>query len=209
MDIFETNKLILFIAFVIPGFISIKFYDLVFPDGRGTMSDRLIDAIAYSSINYAILFYPIVMVESSGLRESGGFLYYIFYVFVFLLAPAIWVFAWKKMRLCKWVTAAVPHPTSKPWDFVFSQRHPYFIKIYLKNGSIIGGTYSEKSFASSAPSEEQIYLEETWKINENGGFDRRKNGTAGVIVMASEIAYIELIEYKNHEAKRNVEKQAT
>jgi hypothetical protein len=203
MDIFEADKLILFIAFVIPGFISIKFYDLVFPDTRGATSDRLIDAIAYSSINYAILFYPIEIIESSDLRSSCGVLYYIFYVFVLLIAPAIWVLLWKQMRLSKWVAASIPHPTSKPWDFVFSQRRPYFIKVFLKDGTIIGGVYSEKSFASSAPTEEQIYLEETWIINEMGGFERRKNGTSGVIVMASEISRIELIEYKNHEVSSN------
>lgn len=31
MDIWEVDKLILFIAFVIPGFIALKMYELIFP----------------------------------------------------------------------------------------------------------------------------------------------------------------------------------
>ena len=50
----------------------------------------------------------------------------------------------------------------------------------------------KNSFASSAPAEEQIYLEETWVLNEKGGFERKKNTTAGVIILASEISHIEL-----------------
>jgi hypothetical protein len=84
MDIWETDKLILFIAFVIPGFISIKWYELVFPGVEKESSDRLIDAISYSSINYALLIIPINYIESSNIRHSFLFLYYIFYIFIFL-----------------------------------------------------------------------------------------------------------------------------
>lgn len=31
MDIWDANKLLLFIAFVIPGFVSLKIYELLFP----------------------------------------------------------------------------------------------------------------------------------------------------------------------------------
>ncbi len=64
--------------------------------------------------------------------------------------------------------------------------------ITLKDGSIIAGRYAEKSFASSAPASEQIYLEETWVLNDNGGFERAKNNTAGVIILSDEISHVEL-----------------
>ncbi|HBZ5598803.1 TPA: hypothetical protein OOF66_002534 [Morganella morganii] len=62
----------------------------------------------------------------------------------------------------------------------------------MKDGSVIAGRYAEKSFASSAPAPEQIYLEETWILNEKGGFERAKKQTAGVIILSSEISHIEL-----------------
>ena len=192
MDIWEIDKLILFIAFVIPGFISIKAYQLLFPSVTVSTSDQLIDAVAYSSINYALLIFPILGVENSLLKEAHPALYNIFYIFVLFLAPIIWVLIWRFLRTREFFQRNAPHPTAKPWDYVFLQRNPYWVKIHLKDGTIIAGRYAEKSFASSAPAEEQIYLEETWVINDKGGFERPKNNTAGVIVLSSEISHIEL-----------------
>lgn len=192
MDIWEINKLALFIAFVIPGFISIKAYQLAFPGTERATSDQLIDAIAYSSINYALLVFPIITIESGSLKETYKFLYYLFYVFVLFIAPIIWVLIWKYLRTRDFFQRNAPHPTAKPWDYVFAQRKPYWVKVTLKDGTIIGGRYADKSFASSAPAPEQIYLEETWVLNKKGGFERAKNNTAGVIILSSDISHIEL-----------------
>lgn len=192
MDIWEIDKLVLFIAFVIPGFISIKAYQLVFPGTERATSDQLIDAIAYSSINYALLIFPIILIESGTLRETCGFLYYFFYVFVLFIAPIILVLIWKYLRTRDFFQRNVPHPTAKPWDYVFAQRKPYWVKVTLKDGTIIAGRYADKSFASSAPAPEQMYLEETWILNDRGGFERAKKNTAGVIILSNEISHIEL-----------------
>src|SRR5690554_8094132 len=87
MDIWEIDKLALFLAFVIPGFISIKAYQLAFPGTERATSDQLVDAIAYSSINYALLIFPIISVESGTLRDECRTLYYLFYIFVLFIAP--------------------------------------------------------------------------------------------------------------------------
>jgi len=192
MNIWEIDKLILFIAFVIPGFISIKCYELAFPGSEKKSSEQLVDAISYSSINYALLIIPIVNVENGNLRSSCSFLYYMFYLFVFFIAPILWVLLWKYIRTRNFFQKNSPHPTLRPWDYVFSQRKLYWIKVTLKDGTVIGGRYAEKSFASSAPAPEQIYLEETWVVNSKGGFERLKNNSAGVIILSSDISYIEL-----------------
>lgn len=192
MDIWDLNKLILFLAFVIPGFISIKTYQLVFPGTERATSDQLIDAVAYSSINYALLIFPIISIENISLKTSYPVLYYLFYIFVLLLAPILWVITWKYLRTRDFFQRNAPHPTAKPWDYVFSQRKPYWVKVILKDGKIIGGRYADKSFASSAPSEEQLYLEETWILNDKGAFERKKHGTAGIIILTNEISHIEL-----------------
>jgi hypothetical protein len=192
MDIWDIDKLALFIAFVIPGFISIKAYQLAFPGAERATSEQIVDAIAYSSINYALLILPIISVESGSLKETCKIFYYLFYVLVLFIAPIIWVVIWRYLRTRDFFQRNAPHPTAKPWDYVFAQRKSYWVKVTLKNGTIIAGRYADKSFASSAPASEQIYLEETWVLNENGGFERAKNNTAGVIILSSEISHIEL-----------------
>lgn len=195
MDIWEQDKLILFIAFVIPGFISIKVYDLLVPTNKTDSSKMLVDAVAYSSINYALLLIPMLSVESSKLNQVHPNCYAFFYFFVLFLAPILWALIWKWLRTQEFFQKNAPHPTLKSWDFVFSQRKSYWIKITLKDGSKIAGKFSSNSFASSFPAEEQIYLEETWILNDSGGFERAKNRSDGVIVIGSEIAYVELLKY--------------
>lgn len=195
MAIWELDKLPLFIAFIIPGFISIKCYQLVFPGTEHPTTEQIVDAVAYSSINYAILIPLIIGVENSVLKANYPVLYYVFYMFVLFLAPIVWVFLWKYLRTRDFVQNNVPHPTAKPWDYVFSQRKPYWVKVTLKDGTVIGGRYAENSFASSTPAEAQIYLEETWVLNGNGGFERKKSRTAGVIILSTDISHIELRDY--------------
>jgi hypothetical protein len=194
MDIWETNKLLLFIAFAVPGFISLKSYEILCPSGIKAGGDRLIDAVAYSCINYAVLFLPIRWIEASDSMHRCPIAYYLFYLFVFVIAPFWWALVWKKLRATEFFQRSAPHPTEKPWDFLFEQRKPYWIKVVLNDGSIIAGRYGAKSFASSAPADEQIYLEETWILGEGGEFARKVDRTAGVMILAKNISHVELRE---------------
>jgi len=195
MNIWEADKLLLFIAFVIPGFISLKIYELLNPGIQKESSKQIIDAVTYSCVNYAILLWPILAVERSALGKESPNLYAAFFLVVLFLAPIIWALLWQWVRTIKFIQKAIPHPTQKPWDYVFSKREPYWVKVVLKDGTKIGGKYSGNSFASSAPADEQIYLEETWIVNDKGGLERKKKQTAGAIILSKEIAFIELIKY--------------
>ena len=194
MNIWDVDQLVLLIAFVIPGFIGLKVYELLSPSVHKESSKQVIDAIAYSCINYAALFWPILVVEGSDLRDTWPYGYWAFYFFVLFCAPVIGAFLWLRLRKTQFILKALAHPTQKPWGYVFSKRDPYWAKITLRDGTKIAGRYSENSFASSSPAEEQIYLEETWIINDKGGLERKKKQSAGVIIV-SEIAYIDLMEY--------------
>jgi hypothetical protein len=192
MNIWDENKLFLFIAFVVPGFIAIKIYDLISPSRPVDSSKKIIDAVSYSCINYALLFGPIYLIETTDINTSHPILYAGFYMFVLFLFPVTIVFFWKFLREMEWVQGFAPHPTTKPWDFVFAQRETYWIVVTIKNGDKIGGMYGPNSFASSAPAEEQIYLEEQWLLNEEGGFERAVEQTSGIIILSSEILSVEL-----------------
>ncbi len=194
MDIWEVDKLFLFIAFVIPGFISLKFYQLLYPGVLRNASDQLVDAVAYSCVNYALLLWLILEVESSRLKVVHPSFYFLFYAFVLFVAPIIWVLLWSWMRSWEIFQRNAPHPVAKPWDFVFQQRKQYWVIVYLKNGEQIGGKFSAKSFASSAPADEQIYLEEVWLV-ENGVLQRAVKESAGVLIGASEISHVEFFNY--------------
>ncbi len=192
MDIWDQNKLLLFIAFVIPGFVSLKAYELFFPSLRAESEKQIVEAITYSCINYALLFWLIVFVERSGVKNTCVFLYFAFYFFVLFVAPILWVWLWKKIRTSETFQNNVPHPTQKPWDYVFSKRTPYWVIVTLKDGTKIAGNYDSNSFSSSSPAEEQLFLEEVWVLNKDGGFDRPRESSKGIIILSNEMVSIEL-----------------
>lgn len=205
MNVWEESKLFLFIVFVVPGFIAIKVYELLSPSRYTESSKQVVDAISYSCLNYAILLYPIYLIETSKLSESSPHIYISFYFFVMFIFPIILVSGWKYLRQLEYIQKFVPHPTQKPWDFVFSKRLTYWVTVTLQDGQKIAGMYGPNSFASSAPAEEQIYLEEYWLLNDDGGFDRPVDQTAGILILSSEIISVELMysgENENEQEKR-------
>jgi hypothetical protein len=193
MDIWSADKLVLFIAFVVPGFISLKTYELLSSSTPSKeAAPQIVDAIAYSSVNYAILLWPIYEIEFRNVRASSPTWYILFYVFVLLVAPISWAAILRKFRETQLAQRSLPHPTAKPWDYVFSQRKPCWIVVTLKDGKQIAGRFDSRSFASSAPSPEQLYLEETWVLNEAGGLERPRVASAGVLILSTEIATVEM-----------------
>jgi hypothetical protein len=192
MDIGDGQKLWLVVLFVVPGFIGLKFHDLLSPQGVRRPADQVIDAIAYSCINYALMMVPIFAIEQAQIRQAHPMWYAAFYAFVLLFAPLGWtsVFVW--LRKTQFFQGSMPHPTLKPWDFVFSQRRSFWVIVTLKDGTRIGGLYGDQSFASSLPAREQLYLEQTWVINDDGGFERARHESAGILILADEITTVEL-----------------
>ena len=64
MDIWNADKLALFIVFFVPGFISMKVYDLLVPGETRDASKSLLDAISYSTLNFAALFWLIAILQT-------------------------------------------------------------------------------------------------------------------------------------------------
>ena len=85
---------------------------------------------------------------------------------------------------------------------MFSRKKSYWVKVTLTNGKVVGGKYASNSFASSAPSEEQIYLEQSWIIKDKGGFERAKINTAGILIKHDEITYLEFFDFYLQQPKK-------
>ncbi|MDH1012477.1 DUF6338 family protein [Pseudomonas nicosulfuronedens] len=207
MDIWDADKLVLFIAFVVPGFISLKTYALLQPTDIKDTSQQLIDAVAYSCINYSLMLAPIYAVEQSTLKLCYPALYVAFYVVVLLIAPICWAWGFLWLRKTQLFQRSIVHPTGKPWDFVFSQRIRYWVIATLADGRQVAGRYDRRSFASSTPAPEQIYLEEAWVLSEGGGFERPREGTAGIIILAKEIVTLELFKVEEQEELQDEQQQ--
>lgn len=76
------------------------------------------------------------------------------------------------------------------WDYVMHQRQAGWIRIHLEDGKgMVGGVFKDRSFGSLDPQRADVYLEEAWQLDENGGFVQVLPGTSGVWVSHDAMAY--------------------
>lgn len=191
MNIWELDKLVIFIAFVIPGFISIKVYDLFVPTDRKEIGKYLIDAVAYSCINYALVSWMLILAERNKLYENHPFWFFLLVLSVLFIFPIIWAVLFWWLRKNRFFTKRIPHLVDKPWDYVFSKQESYWIIVYLNDGTKFGGMYDTESFASTYPAEEQIYLQQVWEVDEKRKFLKPVERSRGVIISKKDIKAIE------------------
>jgi len=192
MEILEINKIVLFIIFFIPGFISMKVYHLMIASEAINFSESIGEVIAFSSINYAALSWLIILVDKFDLLNKHFTLFILSVIFIIFIAPIFWtiIFVWlsKSKKLRKYILS----PIKNPWDYYFEKKKSCWVIVNLKNGEKIGGVYSDNSFSSAYPHKEQIYLEELWDIDTNGNFLKKISRTDGIIIIGDEIKSIEL-----------------
>jgi hypothetical protein len=85
---------------------------------------------------------------------------------------------------------AQPNPTS--WGWFFSNRAgDHYVRFQRKEGKDLGGYFGEHSFAASSPNAQQIYIEEVWRLDEDGKFIERVEGSEGAMVNSEDYEFIE------------------
>ena len=194
MNIWEIDKLILFLYFFVPGFISIKVYDLIIPSERRDFSKSILEAVAFSAINFAALAWLLNIIYAQEFYENYNVWFYVFLTFILFIAPIIWPVILLNIRKISFIAKYTLHPIEKPWDYVFYKKEAYWIIIHLKNGTRIGGRFDNNSFASSSPSREQIYIEEVWNIDEDGKFIKPIERSKGFLILGEEILGLEFFQ---------------
>jgi len=191
MDIWNADKLTLFLIFFLPGFISMKVYDLLVPGERRDFTKSVLEAISYSTLNFAVLFWLIATIQTGDFYHRHFILYSVSVAGIMVVGPACWPFVFLRISAWRPVGKHFVHPIQKPWDYVFGKHDPFWIIVYLKNGEKIGGLFGPESFASSNPADEQIYLEEVWILDENDRFVIAVENSRGIIIMNDEIRAVE------------------
>ncbi len=194
MDIWSIDKIVLFLIFFLPGFISLKIYDLLVPSERRDFSQSLFEAVAFSALNFAALSWIVILIHSGNFYAEHRISYFSLLLLIIFLAPILWPIVF--LRLLSWPPIAkyVVSPIQKPWDYVFGKRQAFWVIVHLKDGRKVGGKYDRNSFASSNPAEEQIYVEELWELGEQGNFIKPVERSKGMVILGKEILAVEFFE---------------
>lgn len=193
-DIWQGEKLALFLVMFVPGFISLKVWDLLVPSERRDFSKSLVEAVAYSAINFAFLFWLVDYLSTPGLAKLSPKSYFAGNFLLFFAFPLLWPIALLWLMNRPILARRIVNLVQKPWDYVFARRESAWVLVHLRNGGVIGGKFASNSFASSFPAKEQIYIEELWQLDEKRNFVKRIERTKGSIILGDDILAVEFFE---------------
>ena len=170
-----------------PGYLFMRVWRLLVPSKDFKLKDHIPEVIVISVIHFALF-------RLLASQIDKPVTWWILLILFLVPIPVTLAIALKKFRNSKLMQGRILHPVPRAWDYFFGMGKPCFMLIHLKNGDSIGGLYGWKSFASSFPEAEDIYLEEIWEMDERGIFLEKLDGSTGALVNSSNIEYIELYE---------------
>jgi hypothetical protein len=167
MDIWNIEKLTLFLIFFLPGFISMKVYDLMVAGEPRDISKSVFEAIAYSTLNFGVLFWLIAIIQTDDFYHRHLILYSMSVAAIMVVVPACWPFLFLKLSTWRPVAKHFIHPIRKPWDYVFGKRNSFWIIVHLQNGQKSGGA----SVPNPSPLQTQLMSKSIWK---KSGFSTKR-----------------------------------
>ncbi len=195
------NILILFSAFV-PGFI----YNGVLANfvplrQAGERDVLLLRFLTITAANYAIcspLIYLLVFGSMAGDRLSLRLSMWFVIIVVIPVGLATghgYIVQHDGIgRLCSRLGLRTINPIPTGWDWIFSRVDPCYLLITLADGTEIAGYFGRRSMASSDPTRRDIFLEKTYRVPESGGAWEPVDGSLGVYVDGTQIAFVEFKE---------------
>jgi hypothetical protein len=189
----KPEQLLLIAGFILPGAISMYVYGLKIPQKDFELKDRIAEAICFSLLNFVVVWIPIDSLLKAdwvqNYRAAGWFVV----VAGFVIAPAFWPFAllWllHRAEAAQWISVRA----KTAWDDFFShQRSGCWLQVELNDGRVVGGRFGRASYASAYPDPGHLYIEELWKIDDDGYFDERWPGNAGLLLRPSDYKLVRM-----------------
>jgi len=198
-NILKPDTLSLFFYFVVPGLWAIKVYDLLIPTERRDFGAALIELVSYSLFNW-VLFAWLLSIHNAanpGVLEFSSGLVRIVYVFITPAALALLIYF---LRSTGWIRRALrrlhvnvvsPMPTA--WDEFFSRGEGCYIVFHLKSQEVVGARFDTRSFATTYPGPQELYVEELWVIDAaTRQFIKPVANTKGVIIKLDDCDFMEM-----------------
>lgn len=199
----ETLPLLVF--FVLPGYLSWSVWRIIVPVRTTRLSDSLIAILMLGLLNYILVgWWGLALLREFGIVEQA-----IMLAGIFVILPVAWPFIPRALISIPFIARRIVHPTPKAWDYFFGLHRPCFVLVRLKNGRLLGGVMDARSFASSYPSPEDMYLEQLWKVTKEGQFLEPLPATRGVLISRSDCDYIQFVKLTHREAQHGKEHETS
>ena len=209
----KPEVLILLLFLLAPGFVFIRVIDTLHPGRRATMGNQIIDVGFWSVAVLAVWFLPAVLLFQRGPVLPSGLYPLLLFVLIVLgvfITPLLLAYIFHRLELRGTLKNLGTKPSPTPSDWVFShEAGNYYVRFHRKEGEDLGGYFGENSFAASSPNGKEIYVEEVWRLDEDGRFIERVEGTTGAIVHREDCDLIEFFETPKARGGRMLEEGET
>ena len=190
------------VAFLVPGFVWESVLHM-FLRRREDRADRAwVRFLTLSAINYGLWSWLIyLLLERVGVlaRPLIAALAWFFILFVspiaFGVATGLLSQRATVRRLLARYGIYTVHPVPTAWDYIFSHSAGSWVLVTLADGSTVAGVFSARSFASSDPSERELFLEQLYKVEDDGPWQPAPMNR-GVWIRGEAIRAIEFFEFQ-------------
>lgn len=191
MEVLTKGNLVAFMAFVLPGFLSMKVFGLLHPTDRIKLKDNVLEAISFSLVNFVIMIWPISNIVKA---QEITFSVYAMIIAVFFIFPLILPVILHVILNLLAAKGKILQRSTTAWDEFFLRRAECWVIAHLKDGRRIGGWFGTNSYASLYPNQGHLYIEELWELDENGSFQRSIPASKGAILRPGDYDLVELFE---------------
>lgn len=96
-------------------------------------------------------------------------------------------------------------PRPSAWDVAFEGIEPAFIRVRLKDGTWFAGYFGPNSYASSYPDTKSLYLEFSYKVDEDGTIGEVTENSRGAIIDCADAALVEIVRGPEDEGEAQLE----
>jgi hypothetical protein len=199
------NTWLLLLFTVVPGFIANRIYALKCPSPKTDWEKAVLEPIACSVVNLVLWFPLVIPILRTPFEQIDEYRLMLAGFLVCLVSPALLALFWYWFRVRVLASYGLDHPTPRGWDYFLSGKRQFWVLFHLKNGKMVGGYFGAKSFASTYPQEPELYVEQVWRVCENGKFVEVVEGTAGAVLRQSDWDRIEFFEIQYEEQKDGAE----
>lgn len=183
-------------TFLLPGFIINSVVNSLVPKTRLDDVRYPLSCLLYSIINCALCsWFYVALTKNISSRNPVlyWFLMVIGTIIVALIVAFVIGFTQQKgviEHIFSRVGINKVHPIPTAWDYYFSKQQASWIVVTLRSGKVIYGLYAQQSFASSNPSERDLYIEKTYTLDDDMTWieDSKSNG---ILISKDEIEAIE------------------
>jgi len=192
------NTVFYSLAFLVPGFILHSTISIFTPTRSDYGNITFLRLLTLSCFNYAAwswmvyLFFNHDFFLSHPFRTAGA------WGFIILIGPISLGVAWgyiRKRNISRGILQKIGfnpiHVIPTGWDWKFSRIDKVtWILVTLQDGSTVAGLFAGRSFASSEPGERDLYIEEVYRVREEGKWEQIPRNE-GILISGDQIKHIE------------------